>query len=181
MSSYQEYEHDFAILRLPRSRGRPRKEPRPQHDVGTPELSMKRLLGETTEALDLCLERGIITAEQHGCGVHLRWLYTLRHGAPSVRAVDPTHLGGIDNKQDDPQWRSAREQEFHDAMAKLTPGGYATVLLNICIYNERPRFLSLHRTVSIKRMKETQQLIESLRDGLDILGKMWGRQSPKQQ
>src|SRR5271154_1852352 len=111
------------ILTFPRRRGRPRSAQRGS-DSGTPELVMKRLLGETAESLDLCLERGIITRQQHWCGIHLRWLYTLRYGAPGVRAVDPTHLGGTEISLDDPEWRSAREKEYHDAMKKLTDSGH---------------------------------------------------------
>ena len=154
--------------RRPRGRGRPKTE-RPQHDYGTPELIMKRLLGETTETLDLCLERGIITHRQHRSGVHFRWLYTLRHGAPSVRATDPTDLGGIDIKNDDPAWRAAREQEYHLANRQL--GKYRVLLTNICIHNERPTFLQKPSSVSAgdKNMKQ----LDELRTALDILVNLW--------
>ena len=90
------------ILHFPRRRGRP-KSVHHGIDRGTPELAQKRLRGETTETLDLCLERGLITPQQHWCGIHLRWLYTLRYGAPGVRSIDPTHTKGIEIKTDDPQ------------------------------------------------------------------------------
>ena len=162
------------ILRFPRKRGRPRK-PLPCHDTGTPELVMKRLLGETAEALDLCLERGLITRQQHWCGIHLRWLYTLRHGAPSVRAIDPTHLGGVDIKTDDPQWREAREKEFHNAVAVLAASGHALIVMNICIYNERPRFLSMYRPVKLKECRDTKKTITGLQEGLEVLSNHWER------
>ena len=134
--------HSISSLRFIRRRGRP-KASRPLNDGGTPELAMKRLLGETTESLDLCLERGIISRRQHWCGIHLRWLYTLRYGAPGVRAIDPTHLGGMETNLDDPEWRDAREKEYHDAMKTLTGSGHALLLINVCIHNERPKFLNL--------------------------------------
>lgn len=162
------------ILTFPRKRGRP-KSTRPTVDTGTPELVMKRLMGVTAEALDLCLERGIITNEQHWCGIHLRWLYTLRHGVPSVRAIDPTHLGGNESKMDDPEWREAREKEYHEAMKKLHRSKHAQLLLDICIYNHRPNFLSLHKPVSIKKAEALSALIEGLREGLDILINEWRR------
>lgn len=165
---------DAIILRFPRRRGRPRSAQRGA-DTGTPELVMKRLLGETAEALDLCLERGIITREQHWCGIHLRWLYTLRHGAPGVRAIDPTHLGGTEPKVDDPEWREAREKEYHEAVKKVTRSGHVQMLMNICVYNERPRFLNLNRPVTQKRHLEISNSLEKLRDGLDILVKHWGK------
>ena len=162
------------ILRFSRKRGRP-KSARLGSDSGTPELVMKRLLGETAETLDLCLERGIITIDQHWCGIHLRWLYTLRHGAPGIRAIDTTHIGGIDLKLDDPDWRNARELEFHEAMNKLAPSGYAPLIMNMCIYNERPKFLSLRQRITAEHANEATDMIEGLRGGLDILAKLWGR------
>ena len=65
-------------------RGRP---PRPRlddNDNGTPELQFKRALGVTREPIDLCLERNLITPDHHWCSLHLRWLYTLRYGAPAI-------------------------------------------------------------------------------------------------
>ena len=102
---------DARTIHLMRKRGRPKIE-KPTIDLGTPELIMKRLMGETAEALDLCYERGIISKEQHWCGIHFRWLYTLRYGAPGVRAVDTTHFGGFEPKDDNSEWRAAREQEY---------------------------------------------------------------------
>lgn len=165
------------ILRFPRRRGRP-KTMRPRTDTGTPELVMKRLLAETTEVLDLCLERQIITREQHWCGIHLRWLHTLRYGAPGVRAIDPTHLGGIEYKIDDPEWRSAREQEYHEAMLKLKDAGYATLLRDICIYNERPSFLNRNK-LTAKSHKIHLLIVNNLRNGLDLLASHWGRAERK--
>jgi len=173
-SEEREPRRSATILHFPRKRGRP-KSARIGSDSGTPELAMKRLLGETAETLDLCLERSIISKEQHWCGIHLRWLYTLRHGAPSVRAIDPTHLGGLETKLDDPQWREQREKEYHDAIKKLSATGHVPLLMNLCIYNERPKFLSLKQHITQQRLEQTTEMIEGLRDGLNVLVKHWGR------
>jgi hypothetical protein len=160
------------ILRFPSRRGRPRSN-RQTHDTGTPELVMKRLKGETAEALDLCMERDIISREQHWCGIHLRWLYTLRFGAPGIRAIDPTHIGGIEIKPDDPEWRSAREAEYHDAIEKLNNSGRSILVTNICIYNERPQFLVPKKSITKKQAQEIDRTITHLREGLDTLAKQW--------
>lgn len=165
------------ILHFPRRRGRPRSSIRGR-DSGTPELVMKRLHGETMEPLDYCLEHRLITPEQHWCGIHLRWLYTLRHGVPSVRAVDPSHLGGIEMKEDDPEWRVAREKEYHDAMHKIMAAGHATLIMGICVYNERPAFMVRGATAKTRRTKDASRLISNLKDGLDVLVKFWGREIP---
>jgi len=162
------------ILPFTRKRGRP-KTGRLSKDTGTPELVMKRLRGETAETLDICLVRGLITDEQHWCGIHLRWLYTLRHGAPSVRAVNPTLTCGIDIKLDDPEWRGAREKEYQDAMKKLAANGHAILLTNICIFNERPKFLIRDRAHKAVPGAMEIAILTQLRDGLDILIRHWKR------
>lgn len=155
-------------------RGRPKLN-RPAYDTGTPETIMKRLLGETSEALDLCLERGIISKQQHWCGIHLRWLYTLRNGVPTVKALDLTHCGGSEEKLEDPQWKEAREQEYNEAINLLTSTGYAISLMNLCIYNERPKFLNLPKTSITKNIEEITNNISRLKSGLDILVRLWKR------
>lgn len=152
------------ILHFPRRRGRP-KSSLPKKDIGTYELLKKREQDETIEPLDLCLKKGLIDDEQHWCGVHLRWLYTLRHGAPGVRAIDPTHLGGMELKIDDPLWRNQREEEYHLAIKKLASTKKAEIVMNICIYNEIPRFLK-------KRGQDIHCLI-AFKDGLSSLVELW--------
>ncbi|MDX2074495.1 MAG: hypothetical protein SFX19_09075 [Alphaproteobacteria bacterium] len=144
-------------------RGRP-KIIREEHDRGTPELQFKRLSGDTLEALDLCLEKGAITPEQHWCGIHLRWLYTLRYGAPGVRAVDFNHVHGLDIESDDPTWRESREAEYHAALKYISDYGFDAMLVSVCIHNERPCRLT----------------IETLSEGLQLLVKHWKRGRKKQ-
>lgn len=155
-----------------RARGRPRVE-RESADTGTPELILKRLRGETAETLDLCLERGILTPTQHWCGIHLRWLYTLRYGTPCAHAVDPTHLGGREITPDDPKWRAAREQEYQHAVALLQRRGYHRVVLQCCIHHERPPFLRRPATASLRSAQLRERHLDGLRQGLDLLAKEW--------
>lgn len=158
-----------------RKRGRPRN-CRPTTDTGTPETIMKRLLGVTSEALDLCLERGIINKKQHWCGIHLRWLYTLRHGVPSVRAVDLSKpISDIDKSADyeDPAWREAREREYNTAINSLSTAGHAIFLLNLCVFNERPKFLDISSHNSAMSLRSNNKNICMLREGLDILAQLW--------
>lgn len=156
------------IIRFPARRGRPRKH-RPQKDLGTLELQKKRERAETTEALDLCLMRGLITPQQHWCGIHWRWLYTLRHGAPGVRVSTPTHIAGLEIKEDDPTWREAREEEYREALARIGAAGCAIVVTNICVHNERPAFLDIRS----KKLLEHAVTLERFVDGLDVLAKHW--------
>ena len=154
----------------PRGRGRP-KVIKEETDRGTPELQFKRAHYETDETLDLCLAKGLITQEQHWCGIHLRWLYTLRHGAPGVRAVDPLHVAGLEIKVDDPEWRARREAEYHEAMNKLHQAGYAALVTNVCVHNDRPVFLRAAR----KSPLQSITALGRLTTGLDILVRHWQR------
>jgi len=161
------------FIRKPRTRGRPRKIIPKGTDYGTPELAMKRAHGLTAETLDLCLERELITQQQHWCGIHLRWLFTLRHGAPGVRALDPAHIAGHMPKIDDPEWRISREQEYRDAIHALALSGQVTMLLNVCIYNERPAFMTA--PTSKEHAKRAEETLAGLKKGLDILVQLWNR------
>lgn len=165
-------QNNTKILSFTTRRGRP-KSNRPQIDTGTPETIMKRLLGLTTEALDLCMERGIINDRQHWCGIHLRWLYTLRHGVPSVRANDLSYSGNCGQKPvdyDDPHWRAAREKEYNTAINALTQSGHALLLMNLCVYNEMPKSMALFPEHSEKK---PCHIASNIRNGLDILSELW--------
>ena len=159
------------ILEFPRPKARGRGRPRsnkPKTDTGTPELVMKRAYGETQETLDLMLERRLITQQQHWCGIHLRWLYTLRFGAPSVKTIDLTHDSGFEIKPEDPQWRAAREAEYNEAISHLSAGNHVNLLLGICVHNERPRYLH-HKNAT----KRTADELTALTSALDILSHLW--------
>ncbi len=165
-------EQPAVILRFPRRRGRPRIT-REEKDRGTPELIRKKRMGETSEILDLCLERRLITPEQHWCGIHLRWLYTLRYGIPTIRAIDPTHLGGMEIKQNDQQWRIQREKEYSDAIICLNKAGHASLLMSICIYNERPSLMDPSKLTGVRQSRRSLAFIHTLTEGLDILHTHW--------
>jgi hypothetical protein len=160
------------ILRFPRRRGRPRII-RAEKDRGTPELIQKKCMGETSEVLDLCFERRLITPEQHWCGIHLRWLYTLRYGIPTIRAIDPTHMGGLETKANDQQWRIQREKEYSDAITCLNKTGHASLLMSICIYNERPPLMNRSKLTGARQSRRSLAFIHALTLGLDALHEHW--------
>lgn len=145
-------------------------------DQGTPELRRKRDLGITAEPIDLCLARGVIDADAHRSGLHLRWLYTLRYGAPSVTTryyLDDTASVGIACEQ----WRSAREEEYLLATQLLKSRRLDQPVLRLTIYNELPAFLnpamqkqSWHQPALAERL-ETLKL--QVTDGLSLLTTHW--------
>ncbi len=165
------------------TRGRPRSYSA-QTDAGTPELRLKHALGITAEPIDLCLTRGLINVDQHWCSLHLRWLYTLRYGAPTLttRYSDSKEIKA--SADENLQWRELREQEYHESIALLKNQQRFEPVMRVCVFNELPAFLSpslQHRARSENAL--ARQLCIGQRilcEGLDILVNHWRRKSPTQ-
>ncbi len=159
-------------------RGRP-KQPTPSTDPGTPELRLKHALGLTAEPIDLCLEKQLITPDQHWCGLHLRWLYTLRYGAPSLTTRYADQDSPLAPPQEDITWRAMREREYHDAVNTLKFARYYECVMRLAVFNEHPAFLNQHlREKSWKNKAlatELARLQSELQAGLQLLVTHWPR------
>lgn len=147
-------------------------------DLGTPELIKKRLYDVTTEAIDMCLNKGLINAEQHWSGIHLRWLYTLRYGVPSVKALDTTHMGGREIVCDNPEWRMEREKEYHEALDAMKSQHIVQAVLALCVFNQRPLFLRQPKRASTldkahRIAVRCQMELSQIQTGLNALVKLW--------
>ncbi len=162
-------------------RGRPPRAPSEPTDSGTPELRFKHAHGITAEPIDLCLERGVLTARQHWCGLHLRWLYTVRYGAPNLTTRYDTEPGGGPRPTDDPAWRRQREAEYLEATTLLRTRLHYEPVMRLCIHNEPPAFLDprlLARSWGEPALAERlEQARIRLTAGLDILGRHWRKQT----
>jgi hypothetical protein len=131
------------------------------------------------EPIDLCLQKQLITTEQHWCGLHLRWLYTLRYGAPSLT----THYIPREEKsgptEDDPHWRAQREEEYRLAIALLKRGLHYEPVMQLCIYNERPAFLNTALLELAWEQPVLAARLENQRtwlvEGLTLLARHWKR------
>lgn len=160
-------------------RGRPRTS-RPQIDPGTPELRLKHALGLTTEPIDACLEKQIITPEHHRSALHLRWLYTVRYGAPTLttRYADTSDNAAI--RHDDPEWRASREKEYFQAVTVLKTYGYYESVMRVAIYNETPIFLHAYmfkkHLPSAHFAARLRAIQTELVEGLALLSHHWQRQ-----
>jgi hypothetical protein len=147
-------------------RGRPKLE-RPEIDLGTPELQRKRMKNLTAETLDQLLEHDVITQDQHWCAIHFRWLYTLRYGSPSPHITDFID-SRRSNPMDNPEWRCAREAEYHEAASLLHRAGVLDEMLEVLLY------------APTMPLKQSVPMVPKLREGLDILGKLWCNGAIKQ-
>lgn len=160
-------------------RGRPRK-PVLHADLGTPELRLKHALRLTAEPIDLCFEKGLITQDHHWCGLHLRWLYTLRYGAPSLSTYygdrDPPAAPLTDT---DTNWREMREREYNSAASRLRQYRRYEPVMRLAIHNEMPAFLDaglLAKAPSSPALAlRLDRLLGELTEGLDILSTLWRR------
>lgn len=72
-------------------------------------------------ALDDMRERGLISPEQHWCGVHMLWLHNIRNGLTPI---------------EDSMWLSARSEEFEKAMWALRDNKCIGAISNLCLFNE---------------------------------------------
>lgn len=166
-------------------RGRPAKE-KPAKDMGTPELQIKRNLGITRESLDECLDRNIVSKDQHWAGLHLRWLYTIRYGAPSItshfwREDGQRKQRFCDGIEDESVWRSERETEYSEARHLLLKEKYYNPVMQIAVYNETPLYLrpdilrsALHNPALVSKIAHEKQ---SLIHGLELLHRYWQQPS----
>lgn len=156
-------------------RGRP-KTGLPEKDFGTPELQKKRLLNATSEPIDLCLFHQIIDDKQHWCGMHLRWLYTIRYGAPSITSRYTT-TQWAPQYEDSSAWRTNREQEYHEAVHLLRKMRHYEPVMRLCVFNELPRFLGeKHQQAALNDQYRLNAHIiarEQLCEGLNLLVIHW--------
>jgi len=150
---------------------------KPDRDMGTAELQNKRLLGLTSEPLDIARDRKVINAEQYSAAIHFRWLYTLRFGAPGISAVDmDNYHGGREINMNDESWQVEREREYAMAVEKLRSQGALKIVMNIAIFNHRPGFLAKSsRKGHIYDNKEREKFCL----GLEILASLWGPRPAK--
>ena len=156
-------------------RGRPRKPPAAP-DFGTPELRFKHAHGLTAEPIDLCLGRGLINEEQHRSGLHLRWLHTLRYGAPCITTRYIVEDEGA-TATDDPAWRSLREREYAEAVQLLRAHRREEAVIPLVIFNESPLFLD--RAICQQAwdkpalFSKLERQREHVQDGLMLLAEHW--------
>lgn len=163
------------VRRAGNRRGRPRVL-RPAVDRGTPELQRKHAAGATRDPLDICLERGLISADQHWCGVHLCWLHCLRFGVPQVQAMDFTEPRGRSLRAENPRWQKAREDEYRAVMQLLEQSEARQAVLDLCIYRLRPAFLDIQAgRPTAQRLANYADAVERIQEGLAILCLHWGR------
>lgn len=146
-----------------RRRGRPKQEQQ-EIDFGTAELQSKRKQQITDEPLDWLRKHELITQRQHWCGIHFRWLYTLRYGSATVQSLDAARAKGILHVREYGEWQMEREEEWKEAILHLKTQNLLSSALEYCVYQQR-RPANWH----CKRHHTLRQTIHALRQ----LEKLW--------
>jgi hypothetical protein len=157
-------------------RGRPKTAPNTQ-DYGTAELIAKRAFHLTDEPIDQCLHQRLISAGEHRAGLHLRWLYTLRYGAPSVQALCLDQHSHTSSREAIASWRAEREADYAQARQLLHQSGHYECVMRLCVFNEAPPFLNASAREKAWHHPATRQHLEDqhqhLRAGLTLLATHW--------
>ena len=159
-------------MRFSTKRGRPKQNTN-HEDKGTIELQEKRSRDLTTEALELCLKRKLISEQEFEAGNRLRWLYTLRFGTPEVQAYDAEKVGRSCSSDHNDDWLKERHDEYDRILTSLEQIGAKKLVINICIFRQRPDFLS-RSTTSLKKKSIAQNYnaILKFQQGMQLLTKL---------
>lgn len=105
-----------------RKRGRPRLD-RPKYDFGTPELIKKRMTiapddpTRSTNPIDACAARGIISDEAHSAAIYFRALRKIVFGKAIPPAIDLNAVSSNGNP-DEPD-RGDAETKYREACAAM--------------------------------------------------------------
>lgn len=154
-----------------RRRGRPKKVSE-GIDKGTAELRAKRNQNITTEPLDLCLNRGLITTEQHNAGIRFRWLYTLKFGAPTISSYSPDDTGGHSCKYEDTSWIARKQAEYNLIIQTIEKNKTRKTVMDICIFSLMPDFLNNKLAYLSGRNISSEKELNLLINGLDSINNL---------
>lgn len=111
-------------------------------DFGTPELAEKRACRLTVEAIDLCLERGLISQGEHKAALKLRWLYFMKFGSPFISSRELTDCRGRSTQKGmDPEALKEAEQIYAEILKGLDFIKARQIVLDICVFDIYPAFL----------------------------------------
>lgn len=149
-----------------------------ERDLGTLELQAKRLSGVTKEAIDVIREKDLISSLQYSAAMHLRWLYTIRFGAPGISAINLEVNHGREISRNDEIWQAEREREYAMAVEKLRAGGSLKIVMNIVVFNTPPKFINIGNQRSSDIVACGQELVK-FRDGLTTLMELWNMKCHK--
>lgn len=140
-------------------RGRPRKIIS-EIDLGTAQLRRHRAAQETSELLDVLLDKALLSANQHAAGLHLRWLFTTVYGAPNLSAMRLQDEFSANAKLHSHETRLQLQKKYQQAVDHLKQLRCMRAVADVAIYDLRKFPLPVAE-------------LELLRKGLAALHKNW--------
>lgn len=166
-------------MQFSRRRGRP-KLARPEKDLGTKELRAKRKVNMTIEPLDLCLKQQIISEDAYQAGLRLCWLYRLHFGSPHLKAHNIEEINGKPTHYEDEAWLARRFEEYLGCLKELQKISAKSVVMNICVFGQRPLFLMPEKkgVSDIAKRCQYQKLL-TFKEGMECLMKYFGKKIRK--
>ena len=116
-----------------RKRGRPRLSQNSPAKFSN--LPAKEKIIVTSEPLDIYFKDKIISEDEHQSGMRLRWLYTLRYGAPTLQ-TKLIQQQGFESKYNDEKWLVNKQQQYRFILGELQKSKVAKIVLGVCVFNE---------------------------------------------
>lgn len=143
-------------------------------DFGTPELIEKRAFRLTVEAIDLCLERGLISQGEHKAALKLRWLYFVKFGSPFISSRELTDCRGRNTQKEmDPDALKEAEQIYAEILKGLDFIKARQIVLDVCVFDIYPAFLgsknSIIDSIQCEKFNSGLKLVYSLLDQYQYL------------
>ena len=152
-----------------RKRGRPKS--RLAIDLGTTELRQKRSLDLTTEPLDLCMKRNLITESQYKAALKFRWLFSMCYGHLKLKSYDPSAPIGRSLVEQGDQTLRYCHTTYHDVISQLQLISAEKIVSNICIHHHIPSFLK-HNTRALElgpiMMRKVCEF-EKFKEGIELV------------
>jgi hypothetical protein len=116
-----------------RKRGRPKSCKNSSAIFGN--VSAKKKIIVSLEPLDVYFKNKIISEDEHQSGMRLRWLYTLRYGAPTLQ-TKLLQQQGFESKYNDEEWLMKKQQQYRFIIGELQKSDLAKIVLGVCVFNE---------------------------------------------
>jgi hypothetical protein len=135
----------------------------------------QRKLRINREPIDIYYDKGLIDDSAHWAGLHFRWLYTLKFGAPGISAIDIDRENGRAPALHDPLWQEEREKEYAMAVEKLRNLGALKIVLNIAVFGHFPKYMQIGRPTRKDYTRNNLNEVLKLREGLEVLASHWGK------
>ena len=107
------------------------------------------------------MQKKIISHKQYRSGMKLRWLYTLRHGSPSIQSKPLKELF-FTPKNYNIKWLAEKQKMYIEIMLELKKVKMASLVADICIFQVAPRWIYRSFCYQKDRFCRGMEILEKL-------------------